>query len=93
MDILAHGTRFPLNIRQMTSHVDHLQEERLENFGKFKDFRRRIIVATDLMGRGIDVEFVTFVINYDIPLEKKVYLHRCVHKNTWVEAGGKCFRW
>ncbi|XP_003742007.1 ATP-dependent RNA helicase DDX39A [Galendromus occidentalis] len=64
------------NFSAIAVHSNMTQEDRLENFAKFKDFRRRIVVATDLMGRGIDVEFVTFVINYDVPIDEKTYLHR-----------------
>lgn len=52
------------------------QVERLKNFGEFKHFLRRILIATDVMGRGIDYEFVTCVINYDVPLSADTYMHR-----------------
>jgi len=52
------------------------QEERIERYKQFKDFRKRIMVATDLFGRGIDIERVNIVINYDIPESSDSYLHR-----------------
>jgi ATP-dependent RNA helicase UAP56/SUB2 len=52
------------------------QEERIARFKKFKDFEKRILVSTDLFGRGIDIERVNIVINYDFPDESDQYLHR-----------------
>lgn len=40
---------------------------RLDNFKKFKQFEVRILISTGLFGRGIDVERVNVVINYDFP--------------------------
>merc|ERR1712238_489704 len=42
----------------------------------FKDFNARILVATDLFGRGIDIERVNVVVNYDFPDESDQFLHR-----------------
>ena len=39
----------------------------IELYRKFKDFQSRIMVSTNLLGRGIDVERVNVVINYDMP--------------------------
>ncbi|KAJ1877298.1 Suppressor of the cold-sensitive snRNP biogenesis mutant brr1-1, partial [Kickxella alabastrina] len=50
--------------------------ERIEIYKKFKDFSSRIMVATDIIGRGIDVERVNIVINYDISSDADSYLHR-----------------
>jgi superfamily II DNA/RNA helicase len=52
------------------------QKERIEKFAQFKDLRARIVVATNLLGRGIDVERINVVINYDMPGEADTYLHR-----------------
>jgi len=52
------------------------QEERLERYRKFKEYESRILVATDLCGRGIDMERVNIVINFDIPDTSDKYLHR-----------------
>ena len=42
----------------------------------FKEGHKRILVATDLVGRGIDIERVNIVINYDMPESADTYLHR-----------------
>lgn len=49
---------------------------RIERFKAFKDFKKRILVCTDLFGRGMDVERVNIVINYDMPESSDAYLHR-----------------
>lgn len=52
------------------------QEERIARFKAFKEFKKRILVSTDLFGRGIDIERVNIVINYDFPSDNDQYLHR-----------------
>ncbi len=52
------------------------QQERIARYKKFKDFEKRILVATDLFGRGMDIQKVNIVINYDFPAEPEQYLHR-----------------
>ncbi|KAJ1990542.1 Suppressor of the cold-sensitive snRNP biogenesis mutant brr1-1 [Dimargaris cristalligena] len=70
-DIL-HSCNFPVT----TIHSGMTQEERIERYTEFKDFTHRIMVATDVFGRGIDVERVNIVINYDITDSPDSYLHR-----------------
>jgi ATP-dependent RNA helicase UAP56/SUB2 len=48
----------------------------LNRYKNFKDGLKRILVATDLVGRGIDIERVNIVINYDMPENADSYLHR-----------------
>lgn len=52
------------------------QTDRLERYNKFKEYKCRILVATDVFGRGVDFERVNIVINYDMPSEADQYLHR-----------------
>jgi ATP-dependent RNA helicase UAP56/SUB2 len=49
---------------------------RLTRYKGFKEGHKRILVATDLVGRGIDIERVNIVINYDMPESADTYLHR-----------------
>ncbi|CAJ1388680.1 unnamed protein product [Effrenium voratum] len=49
---------------------------RIDRFQAFKSFKKRILVATDLFGRGMDVEKVNIVISYDMPEDSDMYLHR-----------------
>lgn len=48
----------------------------ISRFQQFKSFEKRILVATDIFGRGIDVERVNVVVNYDAPADADSYLHR-----------------
>jgi len=52
------------------------QEERLERYNKFKEYKSRILVSTDIFGRGVDFERVNIVFNYDMPDKADQYLHR-----------------
>ena len=49
---------------------------RLAKYQAFKSFSKRILVATDLFGRGMDIERVNIVFNYDMPESSDTYLHR-----------------
>ena len=57
-------------------HGGLLQTERLDAMERFKKGEFRFLVATDVAARGIDVEDITHIINYDLPLEKENYVHR-----------------
>ncbi|MGM9978884.1 MAG: DEAD/DEAH box helicase [Clostridium sp.] len=57
-------------------HGGMLQKERTSTMESFKKGDFRILVATDVASRGIDVEGITHVINLDIPVEKEAYVHR-----------------
>eukprot|EP00766_Chilomastix_caulleryi_P000594 gnl/Chilomastix_caulleri/158.p1 GENE.gnl/Chilomastix_caulleri/158~~gnl/Chilomastix_caulleri/158.p1 ORF type:complete len:280 (+),score=73.50 gnl/Chilomastix_caulleri/158:424-1263(+) len=52
------------------------QRERDRIMKDFRGAKVRVLVSTDLLGRGIDVQNVTLVVNYDIPKKKEEYLHR-----------------
>merc|ERR1712076_330759 len=64
------------NFPSIAIHSGLDQEERIARYKQFKDFQKRIMVSTDLFGRGIDIERVNIVINYDMPDEGDSYLHR-----------------
>jgi superfamily II DNA/RNA helicase len=57
-------------------HSDLQQEHRELAVEDFKSGKSRIIIATDVMGRGIDVDDVAHVVNYDVPREAADYIHR-----------------
>lgn len=52
------------------------QEQRDKVMEEFRSGTSRVLIATDLWGRGIDVQQVSLVICYDIPIDKELYLHR-----------------
>ncbi|KAE9467788.1 hypothetical protein C3L33_00332, partial [Rhododendron williamsianum] len=64
------------NFPSICIHSGMSQEERLTRYKSFKEGHKRILVATDLVGRGIDIERVNIVINYDMPDSADTYLHR-----------------
>ena len=53
-----------------------MQEDRFEVMNDFRKGEFRYLVATDVAARGIDIDNITHVINYDLPLEKESYVHR-----------------
>jgi len=57
-------------------HSDLNQKEREEVLNKFKSRQLKILVATDILSRGIDVEDIDLVINYDVPQDGEDYVHR-----------------
>lgn len=48
----------------------------IRRYKEFKEFNKRICVATDVFGRGIDIERINLAINYDMPADADSYLHR-----------------
>ncbi|MCI4349844.1 MAG: DEAD/DEAH box helicase [Thermoplasmata archaeon] len=57
-------------------HGDRSQGQRVRALEGFRTGRHRVLVATDIAARGIDVEAVSHVVNYDVPEEPEVYIHR-----------------
>ncbi len=57
-------------------HADRSQPQREAALRGFKDGRTRVLVATDIAARGIDVDAVSHVINYDVPSAPEDYVHR-----------------
>jgi len=72
LDKLLVECSFP----SLSIHSGLNQEERINRYKQFKEFQKRIMVCTDLFGRGIDIERVNIVINYDMPEDSDSYLHR-----------------
>ncbi|ODV71063.1 DEAD/DEAH box helicase [Cyberlindnera jadinii NRRL Y-1542] len=64
------------NFPAIAVHSALSQDERIARYKSFKDFNKRICVATDVFGRGIDIERINLAINYDLPTEADQYLHR-----------------
>ncbi len=57
-------------------HADRTLAQRREALGGFKNGRYRILVATDIAARGIDVKDISLVVNYDVPEHAEDYVHR-----------------
>ena len=63
-----------LKVREI--HSDLTQPERVEVLQKYKANRFNILVATDIMSRGIDIDDISLVINHDVPRDPEDYIHR-----------------
>ncbi len=63
-------------IGAMAIHGNKSQNARQDALGKFKDGRIRVLVATDIAARGIDVSGLSHVFNYDLPNIPETYVHR-----------------
>ncbi len=57
-------------------HSDRTQGERMQALAEFKEGKVRILVATDIAARGLDIEQLPFVINFDMPSNPEDYVHR-----------------
>ena len=57
-------------------HGNKSQGARTEALRSFKEGRIRVLVATDIAARGLDIDSVSHVINYDLPIEPETYVHR-----------------
>ncbi len=71
-------------------HGDLMQNKRERVMRGFKTGKIHVLVATDLASRGIDVHEITHVVNYDIPEDPEVYVHR-VGRTARMGATGKAF--
>ncbi len=60
----------------MSLHGDKSQQQRDYVMGEFRTSRARLICATDLASRGLDVRDITHVINFDMPHQIEDYIHR-----------------
>ncbi len=57
-------------------HSDRQQRQRIRALERFSDGQTRVLVATDVAQRGLDVEGISHVVNYDVPLDPEDYVHR-----------------
>ena len=64
------------NFAASTLHGDMVQKEREEIMSEFRSGKTRILITTDILSRGIDVQQVSLVINYDMPKYPQTYIHR-----------------
>jgi len=69
-------------------HSKKSQGARNEALWKFKSGELRVLVATDLISRGIDIQFLPFVINYELPRSPKDYIHR-IGRTGRAESSGE----
>jgi len=78
------------DIRSAAIHGNKSQPARQKALGNFKDGRLKVLVATDIAARGIDVEELSLVINYDLPNVSETYVHR-IGRTGRASASGFAF--
>lgn len=64
------------NISAQVLHGDFIQAVRMDKMHKFKSGKIKVLVATDVAARGLDMLHITHVINYDLPFRGDIYIHR-----------------
>lgn len=64
------------NLSAQVLHGDFIQAVRMEKMQKFKTGKIKILVATDVAARGLDMLNITHVVNYDMPFRGDMYIHR-----------------
>lgn len=67
-----------VNFTVSSMHGDMPQKERDAIMEEFRSGRSRVLIATDVWGRGLDVQQVSLVICYDLPNNRELYIHRYV---------------
>jgi ATP-dependent RNA helicase RhlE len=75
------------NFNVSAIHSDLQQDQRGEVLRKFKNKNLQILIATDILSRGIDIDSIGLVINYDVPRDAEDYIHR-VGRTARAESTG-----
>lgn len=70
-----------------TIHGDKEQQDRLEVMDQFRDGALKVLIATDVSSRGIDIPNVDYVVNYDLPDVAENYVHRVGRTGRGVQKG------
>jgi ATP-dependent RNA helicase RhlE len=78
------------NIRAGVIHGDRSQGQRIKALEAFRQGDTRVLVATDVAARGIDVEGISHVVNYDVPMQADDYIHR-IGRTGRVQASGRAY--
>ena len=68
-------------------HGDICKEERESKLSDFKNGKTRILLSTDLLARGIDIQQLNLVINFDLPRSKETYIHRIGRSGRYGRKG------
>ncbi len=78
------------NIRASVIHGNRSQPQRIAALEAFRHGHARVLVATDIAARGIDVEGVSHVVNYDVPMQTEDYVHR-IGRTGRAQASGSAY--
>jgi len=84
MHLVRHG------VEAVRIHGNRSQSQRTEALAGFKSGKYRVLVATDIAARGIDVEALGHVVNFDVPVVPEDYIHR-VGRTARAELTGEAF--
>jgi len=76
-----------VEIKTITIHGDKEQKDRLDVMTQFKSGEVKVLIATDVSARGIDIPDVDYVINYDLPDVAENYVHRVGRTGRGVKKG------
>lgn len=76
-----------VNIKSLTIHGDKEQRERQTALATFRKGEVKLLIATDVSARGIDIPNVDYVINYDLPDEPENYVHRIGRTGRGTQKG------
>lgn len=76
-----------LDIDSETLHGDKEQKERLYTLKKFREGSVKLLIATDVSARGIDIPDVDYVVNYDLPEQPENYVHRVGRTGRGIKRG------
>ncbi len=68
-------------------HSNMNKEDRTKNYNNFINGKSRVLISSDVTSRGIDIQQVSIIINYDIPNCKHNYLHRIGRSGRWGRKG------
>ena len=68
-------------------HGDMMQKEREEIMVEFRSGKTRILITTDILARGIDIQQVSLVINFDMPKYPQTYIHRIGRSGRYGRKG------
>ena len=74
-------------IKAASIHGDRSQDERNKALQAFKNGQVPVIVATDVLSRGIDIKEVSMIINYDVPNNTDDYVHRIGSTGRYDKSG------
>ncbi|MDR6806553.1 ATP-dependent RNA helicase RhlE [Dyadobacter sp. BE34] len=76
-----------MEIKSLTIHGDKEQADRLTAMNEFKKGNVKVLIATDVSARGIDIPNVDYVINYDLPEQPENYVHRVGRTGRGMQKG------
>lgn len=76
-----------MEIKSLTIHGDKEQADRLTAMNEFKKGNVKVLIATDVSARGIDIPSVDYVINYDLPEQPENYVHRVGRTGRGTQKG------